>query len=177
MDKGEIAQIIEFGQNPMRLFDDYHKPFKLTSRKSLLDYEKNNYQINSRRHIDHQNGDIEIIRIFSDKKNIFCSISEYDLYKLSSTNNKYRIQSKLKLHSYFPIITKERYIVDPRSIFSFSGKYLCTCRHPDKSFVIYNVSTFTRVQSVSFHLVFSKFIIERGNCNKHLLEIAHVIYR
>lgn len=149
LDPGEIAQIAEFGQNPIQLFDEPHKQFKEKMKKSLMDFENDELQIRYRCY----HSDVVMIRMVTNKKNILCSVADHELYKLSSTPSKYKIQSKLKIHSYYPILCKGVFSADPQSTFAYAGDYLATCRHPDKCFILYNLSTLTRAQCVAFHLV------------------------
>jgi len=156
LDAGEIEQIAGFGQNPMRLFDDPHKPFKEKCRRSLMDYDE--VDVHCKCHSEFQNNEVFMIRILTNKKNILCTISDNELYKL--TTNPIKCKTKLKLHSFYPILSKNIFTADPRSAFAYDKNYLVTCRHPNRSFVIYNLNTFTRVQSIIFHLVVSFIIVE-----------------
>lgn len=172
LEPGEIAQIAGFGQNPMKLFDEPHKPFKGKSKRSLMDFDETNTHY--RYHTELQTNGIYMTRILTNKKNLLYAVANNELFKLTS---KCKIQAKLKLHHSYPILSKDVFNGDPLSTFSCADQYLVTCKHPNKSFVLYNLTTFTRVTSIVFHLVIPHGRLERGDGSECLREGRKTLHR
>ena len=156
---GEIAQIAEFGNNPIKLFDKLHKQHKGKGNRSIVDDIESDcpskFQADT---MNSQKTEYNTLFIVSNDKNIIYAITEQELCKLTIVNCKCQIKSKLKLHNQYQIFSNGSFLINPRSIFAYGNECIVTCNTLDKTFIIYDLKSFTRFQSMAFHFVIFKRI-------------------
>ena len=152
--QGEIVQIAEFGNNPIKLFDKLHKQYKGKVNRSLVDDIESECPSRYQAEImNNQKMEANTLLLLSSDKNIVYCITEQEICKLTIVNSKCKLQSKLKLCKQYQIAANSSFLICPRSLFGYGNDYIATCGNSEKTFILYNLKSFTRHQSLAFHLV------------------------